>query len=116
MSAAFKNGLLTVTMPKAPQAQSKVKRIAINRQMSEAEARAPARRPRNGFTQRRFTMAKRMLLLCFVSLCAILMDIQAVQAQPSLPDLSGTYRCVLDTRPCRSSPLSRFRSQAANWT
>ena len=26
----FKNGVLTVTMPKAPQAKSKVKRIAIN--------------------------------------------------------------------------------------
>jgi len=30
VSAAFKNGVLTLTMPKAPQAQSKVKRIAIN--------------------------------------------------------------------------------------
>jgi len=30
VSAAFKNGVLTVTMPKAPQAKSKVKRIAIN--------------------------------------------------------------------------------------
>jgi len=30
VSAAFKNGVLTVTMAKAPQAQSKVKRIAIN--------------------------------------------------------------------------------------
>jgi HSP20 family protein len=30
VSASFKNGVLTVTMPKAPQAQSKVKRIAIN--------------------------------------------------------------------------------------
>jgi HSP20 family protein len=30
VSAAFKNGVLTVTMPKAPQAQSKVRRIAIN--------------------------------------------------------------------------------------
>jgi HSP20 family protein len=30
VSAAFKNGVLTVTMPKVPQAQSKVKRIAIN--------------------------------------------------------------------------------------
>jgi HSP20 family protein len=30
VSAAFKNGVLTVTMPKAPQAQSKVKRITIN--------------------------------------------------------------------------------------
>ncbi len=29
VSAAFKNGVLTVTMPKAPQAQSKVKRIAV---------------------------------------------------------------------------------------
>jgi HSP20 family protein len=30
VSAAFKNGVLTVTMPKAPQAQSKVKRIAVS--------------------------------------------------------------------------------------
>jgi HSP20 family protein len=30
VSAAFKNGVLSVTMPKAPQAQSKVKRIAVN--------------------------------------------------------------------------------------
>jgi HSP20 family protein len=29
--AAFKNGVLTVTMPKTPQAQSRVKHIAINR-------------------------------------------------------------------------------------
>jgi HSP20 family molecular chaperone IbpA len=30
VSAGFKNGVVTVTMPKAPQAQSKVKRIAVN--------------------------------------------------------------------------------------
>jgi HSP20 family protein len=30
ISAAFKNGVLTVTMPKLTEAQSKVKRIAIN--------------------------------------------------------------------------------------
>ena len=30
ISAAFKNGVLTVTMPKLPQAESKVKRIAVN--------------------------------------------------------------------------------------
>jgi HSP20 family protein len=30
VSAAFKNGVLSVTMPKVPQAQSKVKRITIN--------------------------------------------------------------------------------------
>jgi HSP20 family protein len=30
ISASFKNGVLTVTLPKAPQAQSKVKRIAVN--------------------------------------------------------------------------------------
>ncbi|WP_024510798.1 Hsp20/alpha crystallin family protein [Bradyrhizobium sp. ARR65] len=31
ISAAFKNGVLTVTMPKLPQAESKVKRITINK-------------------------------------------------------------------------------------
>jgi HSP20 family protein len=30
VSAAFKNGVLTITMPKLPQAESKVKRIAVN--------------------------------------------------------------------------------------
>jgi HSP20 family protein len=30
VSASFKNGVLTVTLPKTPQAQSKVKRIAID--------------------------------------------------------------------------------------
>ena len=30
ISPSFKNGVLTVTMPKLPQAESKVKRIAIN--------------------------------------------------------------------------------------
>jgi HSP20 family protein len=30
MSATFKNGVLTVTLPKLPQAASKVKRVAIN--------------------------------------------------------------------------------------
>jgi HSP20 family protein len=30
VSANFKSGVLTMTMPEAPQAQSKVKRIAIN--------------------------------------------------------------------------------------
>ena len=32
VAAAFKNGVLTVTLPKSPNAQSKVKRIAINGQ------------------------------------------------------------------------------------
>ena len=30
VSASFKNGVLTVTLPKSPAAQQKVKRIAIN--------------------------------------------------------------------------------------
>jgi hypothetical protein len=30
VSASFKNSVLTVTLPKAPQAQRKVKRIAVN--------------------------------------------------------------------------------------
>jgi HSP20 family protein len=32
ITATFKNGVLTVTLPKSPTAQEKVKRIAINRQ------------------------------------------------------------------------------------
>jgi HSP20 family protein len=32
VAASFKNGVLTVTLPKTPTAQDKVKRIAINRQ------------------------------------------------------------------------------------
>jgi len=31
VKASFKNGVLTVTLPKSPSAQEKVKRIAINR-------------------------------------------------------------------------------------
>lgn len=31
ISAAFKDGVLTITLPKVPQAQSRAKRIAINR-------------------------------------------------------------------------------------
>lgn len=31
VSAAFKNGVLTITLPKTPQVQSRVRRIAINR-------------------------------------------------------------------------------------
>jgi HSP20 family protein len=30
VAASFKNGVLTVTLPKSPRAQEKVKRIAIN--------------------------------------------------------------------------------------
>jgi HSP20 family protein len=30
VSASFKNGVLTVTLPKSPAAQQKVRRIAIN--------------------------------------------------------------------------------------
>ena len=30
VAASFKNGVLTVTLPKSPEAQQKVKRIAIN--------------------------------------------------------------------------------------
>jgi HSP20 family protein len=31
VSAAFKNGVLTITLPKVPQTQSRLRRIAINR-------------------------------------------------------------------------------------
>ncbi|HLK83826.1 MAG TPA: hypothetical protein VKT99_20360 [Xanthobacteraceae bacterium] len=46
-------------------------------------------------------MARRMLVFCSIAFGAFLMDVRTV-AQPALPNLSGTYRCVADTRPCRS--------------
>jgi HSP20 family protein len=39
VSASFKNGVLTVTMPKLPDAQAKVKRIAINGKNAKGSAK-----------------------------------------------------------------------------
>jgi hypothetical protein len=65
-------------------------------------------------------MARRMRLLCSGCLCsaglgsvglvAILMDVVAAQAQVSLPNLSGSYRCVPDTRPCQSATFTVSQS------
>ena len=43
-----------------------------------------------------------IILLGALSLCALLADIRVAQGESSLPNLSGTYRCVPDTRPCQS--------------
>jgi hypothetical protein len=37
-----------------------------------------------------------------IALWAAALAAPAAQAEPSLPDLSGTYRCKSDTRPCQS--------------
>jgi hypothetical protein len=47
-------------------------------------------------------MIERMLLVYCISLGAILIGGHAVQAQASLPNLSGTYNCTPEPRPCQS--------------
>jgi hypothetical protein len=66
---------------------------------------APTRK-RLGHVRRKVTGA---LLLWLASLGAILIG-PSVQAQPALPDLSGTYRCVPDGRPCPSSTFTVSQS------
>lgn len=46
VAAAFKNGVLTVTLPKSPNAQSKVKRIAINGKVKCTKTVGPGYRAR----------------------------------------------------------------------
>ena len=48
-------------------------------------------------------MAKRLLTLCSVALGPFLSAPCTAEAQGSLPNISGTYRCVPDSRPCRST-------------
>jgi hypothetical protein len=47
-------------------------------------------------------MIERMVLAYCISLGAILMGGHAAQAQASLPNLGGTYRCAPEPRPCQS--------------
>jgi hypothetical protein len=49
-------------------------------------------------------------LLGALSLCVLLPDIRVAQGESSLPNLSGTYRCVPDTRPCQSATFTIFQS------
>jgi hypothetical protein len=49
---------------------------------------------------------KQFPLLCCVGLAAILTGVRAVPAEAPIPDLSGTYRCVSDTRTCQSPVFS----------
>jgi hypothetical protein len=47
-------------------------------------------------------MIQRVLLVYCTILGAMLMEVPAVQAQAPLPNLSGTYSCTPDPRPCQS--------------
>ena len=51
-----------------------------------------------------------IILLGALSLCALLADIRVAQGESSLPNLSGTYRCVPDTRPCQSTTFTVSQS------
>src|SRR5947209_4960530 len=55
-------------------------------------------------------MTKPTLLLLGVSLGTIVADIRALAADPAVPNLSGTYRCVPDARQCDSSIFSVSQS------
>ena len=51
-----------------------------------------------------------LLLLWHAGLGAILSGPSSVQAQPALPDLTGTYGCVPAPRPCPGSTFTVFQS------
>src|SRR5437899_989929 len=55
-------------------------------------------------------MSKPMLLLLGVSLGTVLSDPRIVAADPALPNLSGTYRCVAETRQCDSPTFAVSQS------
>lgn len=42
----------------------------------------------------------------------MVLDVHAAHAQASLPNLTGTYRCLPDTRPCSSSTFVVAQSGA----
>jgi hypothetical protein len=52
-----------------------------------------------------------IMLLGALSLCALLAGIRVAQGESSLPNLSGTYRCVPDTRPCQSATFTVSQSR-----
>jgi hypothetical protein len=51
-----------------------------------------------------------ILLLGALALLALLGDGRFAQGEPSLPNLSGTYRCVPDSRPCQSATFTVSQS------
>jgi hypothetical protein len=51
-------------------------------------------------------MIKQICVLCCVGLAVMFADIRAVRVEASIPDLSGTYRCIPDTRLCQSATFA----------
>ena len=51
-------------------------------------------------------MTNPMLLLVSVTLGSIVLAAPVAAVESTIPNLSGTYRCVPDTRPCQSSTFS----------
>ena len=54
-------------------------------------------------------MTNPMLLLVFATLCTIV-SAPVPAVEPAVPNLSGKYSCVSDTRPCQSSTFSISQS------
>jgi len=55
-------------------------------------------------------MTKPMLLGVTLILGAIIPPASGPAAESSIPNLSGTYRCLADTRPCQSSTFTISQS------
>lgn len=55
-------------------------------------------------------MASRIVPLVSLTTSMSLLGAEPAAAQQPLPDLSGTYRCMPDHRPCRSSSFSVSQS------
>jgi hypothetical protein len=51
-------------------------------------------------------MIAQLRLLCCFGLAVMLNDVRPMSAETSIPELSGTYRCMSDTRTCQSPTLS----------
>jgi hypothetical protein len=51
-------------------------------------------------------MIKQIFVPCCAGVAVMFADIRAVRAEASIPDLSGTYRCIPDTRSCQSDTFA----------
>ena len=80
--------------------------IAITVNKPERERYAPGR-----YLRTEEMMARRVLSLCSVAVGAALMGAYCAQAQSPVPNLSGSYRCVSDTRPCQSPSFTVSQSK-----
>src|SRR4051812_47502368 len=83
------------------------KRRMLSLISNNAQAHTPAQR-RAGMALERAEeqMTNLMLLLVPVTLGALIGSGPVAAVEPTIPNLTGTYRCVPDTRPCQSSTFS----------